>query len=230
MNMSRGIYFRMLEFARPYTAKLVGAVICLALSAGLETYAMYMGKTITDEGFLNNDKAAGHQILLYVPLAIVALFAFKGLFNYLGDVLNNGVSNHLGMTVRQKLFDKLTMMPMNYHSHQRAGQMTSLLTYDTTNMQAGVSDVVGRVIGSGLKIFGLLGLIFYLNWRLALQVTIVFPLAMGPLYYFGRKIRRYASRDQERMADVASLTQEILGGELGLSDAEIAALRADKVI
>jgi subfamily B ATP-binding cassette protein MsbA len=212
LNAPKGTYSRMLEFAKPYVVQLTGSVICLALAAGLETYVMYMAKTLLDEGVLNKDNVAGKAVLLSASLAIMGLVTLKGFFSYFGETLNNGVASRIGMTVRQKLFEKLTLMPLSYHSHQRAGQMSSLLTYDATNMQAGISDVIGRVVGSALKIAGLMGLVFYLNWRLAFQVLVVFPIAMGPLYYFGRKIRRYASRDQERMADLASLSQEILSG------------------
>jgi subfamily B ATP-binding cassette protein MsbA len=173
---------------------------------------MYLIKTVMDEGFLNMDKAAAKANLLSLPLIIIGVIILKGAFNYVADLLNNGVSNKIAMDVRKQLFDKLTRLEVGYHSHQRIGTLGSRLTYDAANMQSGISDVIGRVIGSGLGILMLSCTIVYLNWRLALQTAIVFPVAMGPLYYFGRKIRRYATQDQERMADMSSMAQESLSG------------------
>jgi subfamily B ATP-binding cassette protein MsbA len=202
----------MLEFARPYLPQLLLAILFMALAAGLETFSMYLIKTVMDQGFLNQDKEAAHRMLVLLPAGIVGTMILKGLFGYLGDILNNGVSNSLVKDVRQGLFDKLTRLPMAYHSHQRLGQMSSRLTYDAMNMQSGISDVVGRVIGSGLRILFLTGLIIYLNWAFFAQTGWLIGLALWPLYIFGRKIRSYASRDQERMADLSSHAQEVLSG------------------
>ncbi len=212
MSQGRGIYARMLDFARPYYGRLALAVLCFALAAGLEGLSAHLIKTVMDDGFLNADKAEARQMLVLLPLGIVAILFFKGLFSYLADLLNNGVSNKLVVDLRGRLFAHLTQLPLSYHSHQRVGGLTARLSYDATNMQAGISDVVGRVIGSGLRILVMAGVIFHTNWVLALQVAVIFPLAMGPLYYFGRRIRRFASQDQERLADLNALAGESLSG------------------
>jgi subfamily B ATP-binding cassette protein MsbA len=212
LSSSKGIYFRMLEFARPYYGHLALAVLCMAGAAGLETLSMYLIKTVMDKGFLNPDKVQAYRMLVMLSAGIVVTMLAKGLFGYIGDILNNGVSNSLTVDVRQKLFDKLAALPLGFHSHQRLGELVSRLTNDATYMQSGISDVIGRVIGSGLRIVFLSGLIFYLNWRLSLQTAVIFPVAMLPLYQFGRHIRRYSSQDQERMADLSSLLHEVLGG------------------
>jgi subfamily B ATP-binding cassette protein MsbA len=212
LKSSQGIYSRMLEFARPYLPRLLAAIVFMALAAGLETLSMYLIKTVMDEGFLNTDKEAARRMLVLLPAGIVITMLLKGLFSYLGDLLNNGVSNSLVKDVRQRLFDHLTRLPLSYHSYQRLGTLSSRLTYDAMNMQSGVSDVVGRVIGSGLRILFLTGLIIYLNWRFFAQTGWLIALALWPLYIFGRKIRRYASTDQERMADLSSHAQEVLSG------------------
>jgi subfamily B ATP-binding cassette protein MsbA len=92
------------------------------------------------------------------------------------------------------------------------GNLSARLSYDAQLMQAGISDVVGRVIGSGLRLVGLVGLIIYLNWRFALEALVGLPLALAPLFYFGRRIRRLSHGDQERMADMSSILHESLSG------------------
>ena len=202
----------MLEFARPYWGRLALAMICYSATAGLESLTLYLIKPVMDQGFLNVDPIEAHRVLKWLPLGIIGTLALKGAFSYLADLLNNGVSNKLVMDVRDKIFGHLTRLEIGYHSHQRIGQVSSSLSYDASNMQSGITDVVGRVFGSGVRILALTAVVFYMNWRLALEVAVVFPVAMGPLYYFGRKIRRFASQDQERMADLSALAQEAISG------------------
>ncbi len=207
-----GIYRRMLGFARPYWHWLLGAILCSAAAAALETWSMYLIKVVADKGVLNQDPVEAHLILTRTALGIVLVVAFKGLFSYCADILNNSASQHMSADVRGRLFGHMLALPLGFHLNERIGGLSSRVTNDATVMQGGISDVVGRVIGSSLRVAGLMGLIFYLNWRLALQVFIVVPLAMGPLLYFGNRIRRLAHRDMERMSDLSSVLNEVLAG------------------
>jgi subfamily B ATP-binding cassette protein MsbA len=136
----------------------------------------------------------------------------KGIFSYFADILNNGASQHMSADVRGRLFGHMLALPLGFHLNERIGGLSSRVTNDATVMQGGITDVVGRVIGSSLRVAGLMGLIFYLNWRLAVQVFVVVPLAMGPLLYFGNRIRKLAHRDMERMSDLSSVLNEALAG------------------
>ncbi|MES2200643.1 MAG: ABC transporter transmembrane domain-containing protein, partial [candidate division FCPU426 bacterium] len=176
MNPGQGVYFRMLDFARPYAFKLLVVAVCFALAGALEVASLGQVQQVLDHGFLNADPVAARGVLIHVALTVVGIMALKGFFSYFADVLNNGVSNALVVDVRGKVFDHYTRLPLSFHSHQRLGQMVSRLGYDAAYMQTGISDVVGRVFGSGLRIVFLVAYIFYLNWHLALQVIVIFPL------------------------------------------------------
>jgi subfamily B ATP-binding cassette protein MsbA len=206
------LYRRMLGFARPYWHWLAGAVVCAALAAGLETTSMYLIKVVMDEGFLNQDPEAARRMLRILPLGIVAVMMLKGVFSYLADILNNGASVRVTGDLRSRLFERLLELPLAWHHHERVGSLNARISYDAQVMQGGISDVIGRVIGSGLRLLGLSGLIFYLNWEFALKALVGVPLALAPLFYFGRRIRKLSFRDQERMADLSTVLQEALSG------------------
>ena len=196
------LYRRMLGFARPYWSWLLGAVLCAAAAAGLETASMYLIKMVMDDGFLNQDPAAARRMLTWLPLGIIAVMILKGAFTYAADVLNNAASNRVIGDLRNRLFDQLMRLPLAWHHRERVGNLTSRATHDVEVMQSGVSDVVGRVVGSGLKLMSLTGLVIYLNWQFALKAMVGVPLAMAPLRDVGSSIRKLSYRDQERFADL----------------------------
>ncbi len=207
-----GLYRRMLGFARPYWHWLALAVLFQAAAAGLEAGSMYLIKRVMDEGFLNQDPVQARLMLTQLPLAIVGIMLLKSVFSYLADILNNGASNRMTGEVRRRVFDRLLDLPLRWHHQERVGNLSSRLTYDAALMQAGISTVVGRIIGSCLRIVSLSTVIIVLNWQFALKALVGVPLALAPLFYFGRKVRKLSHRDQERMADLTAMAQEVLSG------------------
>jgi subfamily B ATP-binding cassette protein MsbA len=207
-----GLYQRMLGYARPYWHWLVAAILCSTATAGLETLSLYLAKMVMDDGFFSKDPERARHMLVLTCLGVVATMLAKGLFSYLADLLNNGASTYIVADVRKRIFKQLMGLPLGYHQHHQVGAMSARITYDSQQMQAGVSDVVGRVIGSSIRIVFLVGLIIYLNWRLALEVMVILPLAVGPLVYFGQRIRRLSHQDQERMATLGAVLNEALQG------------------
>ncbi|HXB97057.1 MAG TPA: ABC transporter ATP-binding protein [bacterium] len=205
-------YQRMLSFARPYWHWMLAAVLCSLATAGLEVLSLRLAQEVLDKGFFNKDAVQAKHILWLTCLAIVGTMLLKSVFSYLADILNNSASNRIVADVRKRVFDQLMRLNLGYHQHEQVGSLSSRVTYDSTMMQAGVSDVVGRVIGSCIRIAALVGFIIYQNWRMAAEVMVLLPLAVGPLYYFGQRIRRHAHQDQERMASLTSVLNEALHG------------------
>jgi subfamily B ATP-binding cassette protein MsbA len=150
--------------------------------------------------------------MVLLPLAIILVMVFKGLFNYLGDVLNGTVGNSIAADLRKQLFTHLQGLPLSFHQRQRGGELLSRFTSDIGLMPGGITDVLSKVIKSSFNIVFYLCGIFYMDWKLALWVLIVFPVAIGPLLYFGRRIRKHVSTTQERQADLVSMLHESLAG------------------
>lgn len=205
-------YLRLLGYAKPYRWQLVGAFICMGLAAALNVGVLTRIQPLVDEVFANNDPAVIRRALTLYPPLIVVLFLLKGLFAFVGDVLNGVASNKLTADIREEVYAKLLDLPLAYHTKSRGGQLLARVTNDINLMPGGICDVLGRVLGAGMNIVGLVGAIFWINWKLALMVVFIFPLALGPLVYFGRKLRRHSNEGQERMADLTVILHESLAG------------------
>jgi subfamily B ATP-binding cassette protein MsbA len=63
-----------------------------------------------------------------------------------------------------------------------------------------------------ITMVGLIGVVFYQNAKLAVLAVIVLPLAVYPLIWFGKKMRKYGRRNQSKLADITSILQEVLSG------------------
>jgi ATP-binding cassette, subfamily B, bacterial MsbA len=79
-------------------------------------------------------------------------------------------------------------------------------------MQAAVSNVLGRLMGSILHIIALAGLLFYLDWKLAFLSLFVFPIAVYPIIHIGKALRHISKDSQAKMADVTTVLHESITG------------------
>jgi subfamily B ATP-binding cassette protein MsbA len=72
--------------------------------------------------------------------------------------------------------------------------------------------VVTTLIMDTFTILGLVFVIFYRDWKLAIFGIFIIPMAIYPLYYFGRRLRRLAHEGQEVMGDLTTIIQETIQG------------------
>ena len=83
---------------------------------------------------------------------------------------------------------------------------------DVTMMQEGVAVVITGLFRDGFGALFLLGVIFYLNWKLAIIAFLVLPVTLYPAQKIGRRIKNAARESQGRMGDLTSILQESFAG------------------
>jgi ATP-binding cassette, subfamily B, bacterial MsbA len=206
------LYLRLLRYARPYLGRVIGAMLCLALTAGLTAMGMYLIKPVLDQVFGNANQAQALFYLRLVPLAIVLTYFLKGLATYGQDYLINHIGNRIVMDVRNELYAHLMHQELSFFHGQRSGMLISRVTHDSTLMQAAVSNVLGRMLGAILTSASLIALLFYLNWQLACLSLLVFPLAVYPVLAIGKTLRKLSHQSQAKMADVTTVLHESITG------------------
>ena len=191
----------------------MGAAICMSLAAAMNVGALLQLQPIFDKIFSGKSSAVDFAAAMKVyPGLMLALMLLKGVFSFTGDVLNGMATNKLTADIREEVYAKLVELPLSYHSNSRAGQLLARVTNDINLMPAGICEVLGRIFGAGLNIITILGAMFYINWKLALIVTVAFPVCFGPLIHFSRRLRRHSNEGQDRMADLTVQLHETLAG------------------
>lgn len=199
---------RLFAYIKPYRIRFLEAMVCMALVAGLTSLLMYLIKPTFDKIFTQKNA----QMIPYIVVIIVGCALAKGLFEYYESYLMSYIGQKTIMDIRNKLYSHLQSLSLDYFIRQRTGQIISRLTNDVMLLQRAIVGVPANLIRGGLTIIGLTALLFYLHWRWAIIIMIVFPLVTLPLRSFGKRLRKISRKSQEKMADIYSLLQEkILG-------------------
>ncbi|WP_265571093.1 ABC transporter transmembrane domain-containing protein [Sphingomicrobium nitratireducens] len=188
-----------------YPGHLVMAGIALLLAAGATSGIPYAFKLIIDRGFTNDgDIARWFQYLLILVLVMAVATATRFYFvSWLGE--------RVVADIRRDVHANLLKLSPAYFEENRPAEITSRITVDTTVIE----QVVGTTISVALRnlIMGLVctAIMFTLSPKLAGMLLLGIPVVIVPLTILGRKVRAVSVSSQDRIADVGTLTSEVLG-------------------
>jgi subfamily B ATP-binding cassette protein MsbA len=98
-------------------------------------------------------------------------------------------------------------------------------------MQEGIANVITGLFRDGFGALILLGVVFYLNWKLAIIAAFVLPATVYPAQKIGRRIKNAARESQGRMGELTSILQESYAGikvlkAFGIEEKEVAKFTA----
>jgi subfamily B ATP-binding cassette protein MsbA len=202
------LYRRLLELVKPYWLKLCLAMICMLFVSLLTAGQAFLVKPALDDVFLKKDA----QMLLLLPIAIILLFLLKGVFDYGQAYLMNYVGLRIVADIREKLYNHLQNLSLSFFTKTPTGILISRITNDVNLLQGSVSNVVTGLIKDAFTILGLTGVIFYRNWKLAIIAFIIFPLAILPIKEFGKRLRKFSRKSQQRMGSITTFLHETIVG------------------
>ncbi|HWF62323.1 MAG TPA: lipid A export permease/ATP-binding protein MsbA [Nitrospira sp.] len=199
---------RLMSYVKPYRVRFVGAFVCSGLVALLSGAYAWLARPVLDDIFIQKDE----QMLLVLPLAILAVATLKAVFSYGVGYLMAYVGNGVVADIRQQLFQRLMRLSVGYHDANTSGRLVSRVVNDVGMMANAASSVVKDIFQNGLTFLAMVGVIIYQNWRLAAISLVVIPLSALTMVRVGKRLKRLATSGQEQMGDMASTLQETLAG------------------
>ena len=202
------LYRRLLQFVKPYWKHLAGAMVCMLFVSAATAGSAFLVKPILDDVFFKKDLT----MLKLIPLAIIGIFFIKGFFDYGQAFLMSYVGQRIIADLREKIYHHLQSLSLSFFTRNPTGVLMSRILNDVNLIQGAVSNAVTGLLKDVFTLVGLVAVIFYRDWKLALIAIIVFPVAMVPIVKFGRKLRAYSTRSQSAMANLTTILLETLTG------------------
>jgi ATP-binding cassette, subfamily B, bacterial MsbA len=203
------LYRRLLAFLKPYWKKLVIAMICMAVVSATSALYAYMVKNVIDDIFVKKDAT----MLYLIPFVVILLFFVKGLFFYLQAYFMGFIGQRVITTIRNLVFASLQKQPLSFFDKTPTGQSISRIMNDVTLIQGVVTDSVTAILIDAFTIIGLIGVVFYRDWKLATISFIVLPFSIYPIVSFGKKLRKVGLNTQKSAARLTSFLHETITGQ-----------------
>ena len=183
-------------------------MVCMLFVSAATSGSAFLVKPVLDDVFFKKDLT----MLKLIPLAIVAIFMLKGLFDYGQAYLMSYVGQRIIADLREKIYNHLQSLSLSFFTRNPTGTLMSRITNDVSMVQGAVTDAVTGLLKDFFTIIGLVAVVFYRDWRLAIVALVVFPVAVYPIVKFGKKLRSYSVRSQTAMGDISTILLETISG------------------
>jgi subfamily B ATP-binding cassette protein MsbA len=208
MNGSRELYFRLLSYVRPHARVFAIAVLGMIVAASTEPMLPALIKPLLDSGFSAASAVAWPPIVY--ALTIVALFVVRGALNFVSDYCMSWVSNRVVLDLRNAMFSRLVRLPTRYFDDASSGVLLSKVAYDVSNVSAASTTVLTAAVQDSIKIVGLLGYLFWLNWKLTLIAIVIVPPVALTVRLLSRRLRSMARGAQAAMGGMTHVLEETI--------------------
>lgn len=200
-----GYYRRLLKYAKPYKPQIMAAAFCILLVAGatllIAPLAGFVFKNIEEKNIFWLNLGA---------LGVIGLYLLKGIFTYGQEYLSYYVVNRSIIDFRNKLYEHLQDLSLDFYSKWHTGELVSRAMNDIGVIQGVLLSSFIQIVPHSILLTGLLVYIFYLNWKLSLLTLIALPLIIQVIRIFAVEIRQISEGVQQKSADITTHLQETI--------------------
>jgi ATP-binding cassette, subfamily B, multidrug efflux pump len=199
---------RLFGYLRPYwTTAAVALVMTLVLNI-LGSLQPWFTKHAVDD-FITPKKIDG---LLSFCLMFFAVFFFRFLFQYLQEVLLNRVGQRVMFDLRTEIYTKLQRQEVAYYDKNPVGRIITRITSDVDSLNELFTSGVIDILGDLVIIFAIIGMMFWMDWRLALFSLVTVPLLFTATNWFRKHAREGFDSVRTRLAKLNAFLQEHISG------------------
>jgi len=143
-----------------------------------------------------------------VSVAIIAVIG--GISTYSEKYLTTSVGQWVTHDLRRTLYHHIHRLSLSQHDQTRVGDLISRVTSDIESIQ---NFIVTALLGAVVSVFtliGMIGVMFYLNWRFTLIALSVAPALFAVVFYYTRRIKKASREVRKKESELVSVVQEVL--------------------
>jgi subfamily B ATP-binding cassette protein MsbA len=202
-------YLRLLPFLKPYVWPYFAVgLICMLGHSATDGVLPFLVQRVFDDVFGNKDA----EMLYYVPAAVIALFALRGLFHFGQAYLTDYVGLRIINDVRNRLNRHLQFMSLSFFYRHPTGTLISRVGHDVGLLRSALTDALASFLRDTASLTVLVIVAFWKDWILASIAFVAFPASVLPIMRLSRKIKRFTRRGQIATGALTSLLQESIQG------------------
>jgi subfamily B ATP-binding cassette protein MsbA len=201
------IYKRLLIYVRPLWLMFLVSFVGFAIyGAGQALSAKWLEMVV--DTVQRND----YDRRWFLATAVLGIFILRGLGAFIGNYSIAYVGREVIHNLRTQVFERLLLLPSHYYSHKSSGELLAKLTYNVEQVTGAVTNAIKVLFREGLTVAGLLGYMFYLNWKLTLIFIAAGPLIGLVVSMAAKRMRKLSRRIQQSVGDITESASESIKG------------------
>jgi len=199
--------FRIFKYGKGHKWKFfLGLVFLLLTSATALAFPKLMGMLVDCVTNKNLNRANEIAVGLMVILTLQAIFSFFRISLFV-NFTENSLSN-----IRFALYENLVKLPMSFYSQKRVGELNSRISADISQLQDTFTTTIAEFLRQLILIIGGFVILGNISPKLTLMMLAIVPIVAVAAVIFGRFIRKYGKKTQDKVAESQVIVEETLQG------------------
>ncbi len=214
---------RIIDLVRPHWKALTIALVAVlgeSLTAILDPWPI---KIVVDNilqskklpgylgGFVAEMFGQNKYAILNFAVAAVAVIAIVGaVSSYFEKYLTTSVSQWVGHDLRRTLYHHIQRLSLAEHDETRTGDMITRVTSDIEAVQDFITSALLGILVNVMTLVGMIGVMFYLNWRFTLIALSVVPVLFLVVNHYTRRIKSASRAVRKQEGELLSVVEEVL--------------------
>jgi ATP-binding cassette subfamily B protein len=221
-----GMMRRLMGYLSPYRLQVGLALAAIILKAGADVLGPYLMKTAIDKYL--SAHAGGHSFLdrWLSPQPLVGIAQISGIFlvvlllgfifEFTQTYLMQWTGQKVMFDLRSQLYRHLQRMDISYFDHNPVGRLVTRVTTDVDALNEMFTSGVVSIVEDVFVLAGILGVMLWMSWRLAMIAFLVLPVIVLATQMFRKSVRESYRRIRVAIARINSFLQEHVSGIIPL--------------
>lgn len=197
-----------LSYLGRHKKMLAVVAVLVTISAGANLLGTYMIRPVVN-GLADGDV---HTLLCGVMITAL-IFGCGALAAYGNTQTMVKAAQQVVFDIRRDLFEHVQTLPLQFFDSRRHGDIMSLFTNDIDTMADALNNSFAMVIQSFIQIVGTLTLLYILNWRLSLIVTVCYGIMFWYIKFSGKRSKGYYTKQQNSLGELNGYIEELITGQ-----------------
>jgi ATP-binding cassette subfamily B protein len=172
----------------------------------------------------------GQEAQFWFTIGVIgAAFGIGAAFHWIRNWGFNAFAQNIQHDVRTDTYDKMQRLNMEFFSDKQTGEMMSILSNDVNRLERFLNDGMNSLFRLSVMVVGIGGLLFWINWQLALVALLPVPIIGGFTYVFIKTIQPKYAEVRSSVGKMNSRLENNLGGIQVIKSSNTEPYESDRV-
>ncbi|MGR5399820.1 ABC transporter transmembrane domain-containing protein [Vibrio harveyi] len=201
---------RLLSYPLSQPKPMLKGLALLFIAALASAGGPWLVQYFIDEHIAKGDYS--RDILISLAAGYIALQLISATFQYFQSLQFSIVATNTIKTIRKQVFAGVIKQPLSEFDYTPAGKLVSRITNDTESLQQFYELLIATVVKNAVMILVMLGVMFYMSWKLTIVVLVLLPIVISFMYLFKKLSTESYRNMRDLLTDInANLSESIQG-------------------
>ena len=193
------------DYTKKFLSKIIIAAFFSILVAGSTSSIAWLLDPAIKKIFIEKNQT----LIFIIPILIIVAFTTKGISLYIAKTTMIGVGEEAKKMLQEDMLKSFIQADTQFIENKHTGKYISNLTFDVSMITNLLTNSLLNLFKDGLTLIGLLFVMFYQNWKLALVAMIMIPLASVMARSLGKRVRKVTTEATEKSGLLTTYLIEI---------------------